>query len=109
MTSWTLGEPTFESTSQLHKYCQNGRTLIRPLSNELRISAEELRAVLKEVPGMGMVDAKVKARIVANHLRHAAEGVDAACVGLVRCYLSFERHFLNNTPARSKKHFDLKG
>lgn len=114
MARYTLGEPEFLSTSQLRAYCSNGRDLIRPLSNELRIASEELKAVLKHVPSgqssmFTAADSHVRARIVSAHLKHAAEGIETACVGLIRCYMSFERNFLNNTPERSKKHFDLNG
>lgn len=100
---FTLGDPVFFSTSQLRAYCENGRNLIRPLSYELHLASEELRGALREVPNMG----SWPARVVSAHLRHAADGVDAACVGLIRTFLSFERHYINNTPERSKRHFDL--
>jgi|SRR5699024_2556906 len=108
---FSIGEPEFLSTSQLRKYCEDGRTLIRPLGNELRIASEELQAALKEVPSgspsmMGQ-DSRVRARLVAAHLRRAADGVDATVAGLVRTFLSFEKHYINPNPQRSKKQFDL--
>jgi hypothetical protein len=112
MTKPLLGEPEFLSTSQLQKYCENGRNLIRPLGNELRIAAEELKATLGQIPGNALLaqsDSKLRARIVASHLVSAAEGVEATCTGLIRTYLSFRRHFIDVTPEKSKKHFDLNG
>ncbi|MDT8916232.1 hypothetical protein [Amycolatopsis sp. PS_44_ISF1] len=111
---YTLGSPEFLSTSALRGYCSNGRDLIRPLGNELRIAAEELNAVLREVPtGQGglleSADSRRKARMVSRHLLRAAEGVEGTCTGLIRCYLSFERNFINNTPERSRRAFDLNG
>lgn len=103
--AFSLGEPEFMSTSSLREYCQNGRNLIRPLANELHIASEELKAALKEVPG-GPVETRWRARVVAAHLGNAAHGVELTCAGLVRTFLSFERHFINNTPERTK-HFDL--
>jgi hypothetical protein len=104
-----LGDPNFQSTSHLKAYCEHGRQFLRPVANELRIASEELKAALKEIPGdrIGNVDSKVRARIVSAHLLHAAEGVEMTCAGLVRCFLSFEKHFLHNSPARSKKVFKL--
>ncbi|MGW7537800.1 hypothetical protein [Amycolatopsis sp. NPDC054798] len=112
MTRYTLGSPEFFSSSQLRQYCNGGRTLIRPLANELRIASEELFGALREVPsGQGgmfsSVDSRLRARRVAKHLLRGAEGIDLACAGLVRTWVSFEREFLHNTPERSKKHFDL--
>ena len=107
-----LGEPHFLSTSQVRDYCENGRKLIRPLANELRIASEELKAALKEIPGQSPfllgADSKVRAVIVARHLEHAAEGVEATCAGLIRTWLSFEKHFLQEHKTR-KRAFDLKG
>lgn len=110
---FSLGDPEFMSTSQLRKYCEGGRTLIRPLGNELRIASEELQAALKEVPsgnpGMFGQDSRVRARLVAAHMRRAADGVDATVSGLIRTFLSFEKHYINSTPERSKRYFDLNG
>lgn len=107
-SSFSFGDPELTSTSALRKYCQDGRTMVRPLANELRISAEELHAALKEVPGGGnRAQQHVRARIVASHLKTAAGGIEVATAGLVRCFLSFERNFLNEQPQRSKRTFNL--
>lgn len=107
-----LGEPVFTKTSEIRDYCENGRKLIRPLANEFRIASEELKAALKEIPGRSPyllgADSKVRAMIVARHLEHAAEGVDAAVAGLIRTWLSFEKHFLQEHKT-SKRAFDIKG
>lgn len=107
-----LGEPVFTKTSEIRDYCENGRKLIRPLANEFRIASEELKAALKEIPGQSPwllgADSKVRAMIVARHLEHAAEGVDATCAGLIRTWLSFEKHFLQEHKTR-KRAFDIKG
>lgn len=102
----SLGDPNFVSTSALRAYCENGRGLIRPLGPELHMAAIELRAALKEVP-VHEGNAWVKARIVSSHLNAAAKGAEATVKGLVRTYLSFERHFINETPRTSKTYFDL--
>lgn len=109
----SIGTPEFHATSEVRKYCEDGRKLLRPLSNELLLASEELRAALREVPTgrggamAGRVDSRYQARIVAAHLKHSADGVNTAVAGLVRTWLSFERNFLNATPERSKKYFDL--
>ena len=109
--AFTLGDPSFISTTALREYCENGRRMIRPLANELQIASVELREALKEIPGQSAwlmnADSKVRARIVASHLSTAAAGVELACGGLVRTFLSFEKHFIHTTPERSKKVFDL--
>lgn len=112
--TFTLGDPEFLSTSQLRAYCENGRILVRPLANELRIASEELQGALKEVPGQSPwmlgADSKVRARIVSAHLKHAADGVDAAVVGLVRTFLSFEKHFLHPAGGSTRKRtFTIEG
>ncbi|GLZ43517.1 hypothetical protein [Actinokineospora sp. NBRC 105648] len=105
---FVLGEPEFGSTSDLRTYCLNARTMIRPLAHELRLSAEELQGALKEIRnGDTLAKRRWKARIVSNHLRHAADGVEDACIGAIRTFLSFERHFINDSPEKSKRHFDL--
>lgn len=108
---FSLGEPEFVSASSLRLYCERGRQLIRPLGPELHIASLELRAALREIPGdrIGNVDSKVRARIVAAHLHHASQGIEAAVTGLVRTYLSFEKHFIHVKPERSKRYFDLNG
>lgn len=106
---FSLGEPNFVSASALRAYCSHGRQLLRPLGPELHMAAVELRAALKEIPGhrIGNVDSRVRARIVASHLNHAADGIEVAVAGLIRTYLSFEKHFIHVTPDRSKRYFDL--
>ncbi|WHT21902.1 hypothetical protein N8J89_12815 [Crossiella sp. CA-258035] len=108
---FTLGDVELFSASSLRDYCNNARLLIRPLHHELLIASEELQAALSEVPGghwaaMG-VDQKVRARLVAKHLRHAAEGVELVSANVVRTYLSYRKHFQPGVPpARRRPVFD---
>lgn len=104
--SFSLGEPDFVSTSALRNYCENGRTLIRPLAPELHMASIELKAALKEIP-LANGSARWKARTVAAHLDRAAQGIEWSVAEMIRTYLSFERNFIHSDPARSKKHFDL--
>ncbi|AOS65006.1 hypothetical protein [Actinoalloteichus hymeniacidonis] len=85
-----LGEPEFFSTSSIKEYCTKGRDLLRPLHHELAVSAEEMQVVLTYVPG---VDSRVRARLVAAHLRRASAAVEVANLEIVRTFLSFQRHF----------------
>jgi len=91
-----LGEPEFFSTSQIRDYCNNARLLVRPLANELRISAEEMEAALRYIrtPNSGsLMPASVRAKLVSQHLRRSADQVEGTCASLVRTYLSFRKHF----------------
>ncbi|MCK2238076.1 hypothetical protein [Crossiella sp. S99.2] len=109
MTSkpFTLGDVELYSAKALRDYCANARGLIRPLHHELLISAEELEAALASAPGghwaaMG-IDQKVRARLVAKHLRHAAEGVELVCANVIRTYQSYRKHFQPGVPAARRK------
>lgn len=94
----TLGEPEFFSTSQIQQYIGNARGLLRPLYHELHVSAEELEAALRYVrsanPAAFGLDSRVRARLVASHLRRAADSVEVTCAALVRTYLAFRKHYV---------------
>lgn len=94
----TFGEPEFFASSHIHDYCNNVRTLMRPLVSELHVSAEELEAALKHVrsvnPHAFGLDSKVRARLVAAHLRRASEAAEVICASAVRTYLSFRKHYV---------------
>lgn len=108
-----LGEPEFFSPRLIRQYCENARNFVRPLYHELHVSAEELELVLRELPSSNPhvfgQDSKVRARIVANHMRRAADGVEIAAASLVRTYMSFRKHFLPeiNQPRRPRRRFDI--
>ena len=93
-----LGEPEFFSTSQIAAYCNNARLVLRPLYAELHIAAEELEAALRYVrsanPSAMGVDSRLRAHLVAGHLRRAAEGVEMTIGSIVRTHGSFRRHFV---------------
>lgn len=105
---FTLGDPEFRATSQLHAYCNNGRKQLHPLAGELHVASEELKAILSNVSVAGMDEgyARSSARTVASHLDHAAEAVDQAAESIVRAWQSFDRNFLHYQPPRNKT-FDL--
>lgn len=111
--SFSLGDPEFFSPRAIREYCENGRKLIRPLYHELHVSAEELEMVLRDVqsanPQMFGQDSKVRARIVAKHLRQSAEAVEVASASLARTYQSFRKHYLAeaNAKSRPRRQFDV--
>lgn len=105
-----LREPEFTSRTALHLWCNDSREAIRPMAPQLHLAAEELRAVLRQIPGekIGNIDSKYHAMMVARQLHHAAHGIEIACQGLVGCYLSFERRFVPTLePKKSRRQFEL--
>lgn len=107
-----LREPEFKSRSALYQWCNDSRNAIRPMAPQLHLAAEELRAVLRQIPGekIGNIDSKYHARMVAKQLHYAANGIEIACKGLVGCYLSFERRFVPTLePVKTPRQFQLDG
>jgi hypothetical protein len=105
-----LPTPEFYSRTSLHDWCNDSREMIRPIAPQLHLAGEELRAILRQIPGekIGNVDSKYHAMMVARQLHYAAGGIEIACKGLVGCYLSFERRFVPTLePKRTKRSFDL--
>jgi len=106
MTQQFFGEPEFYSSSQIHNFCNKARQLMRPLHNELHISAEELQAVLKHVtsanPQVFGMDSRFRAKLVAKHMHHAADAIEVATVSVVRCYASFRQHYVKPMSERDK-------
>jgi hypothetical protein len=106
-----LAEPDFRSRTSLHLWCNDARSAIRPIAPQLHLAAEELRAVLRQIPGekIGNIDSKYHAMMVARQLHHAAHGIEIACSGIIGSYLSFERRFvptIKPEPKRRKFDFD---
>lgn len=96
------------SRSAIHDFCNDSRNMLRPVAPELHLAAEELRSILRQIPGekIGNIDAKYHAMMVARQLHYAASGIEIACKGLVGCYLSFEKRFVPTiTPAKTKRRF----
>lgn len=108
-----LGDPEFFSPRLIREYCNNARNVIRPMYHELHVSAEEMEMVLRDLPSsnphMFGQDSKVRARLVASHLRRAADAVEIAAASMVRTYMSFRKHYmaeLNPRPNRARRPFD---
>jgi hypothetical protein len=106
MAQLVFGDPDFGSTSQLRDYINNGRLIVRPLYHELHVASEELIAVLSHVksanPHAFGLDSRVRARIVGAHLRRAGEAMETANSSLVKCYMSFRKHYTNELQAAPK-------
>ena len=114
MTPISLGNPDdLRSTSALRTYCENGRLLIRPLYHELHVAADELEAMLRLLPSadprMAGMDSRVRAKIVAGHLRRAGDAAEASVVSLVKCFMSFRKHYVLPPAAASRPAFDING
>jgi hypothetical protein len=108
-----LGEPEFFSPRMIREYCERARQLILPLYHELHVSAEELELVLRELPSSNPhafgQDSKIRARLVANHMRRAADGVEVTAASMARTYMSFRKHYLTelSQPKRARRPFDV--
>lgn len=112
MGDLVFGDPEFGSTTQLREYINNGRAIVRPLYHELHVASEELIAVLSHVKSVNPhafgLDSRVRARIVGAHLRRSGEAMEAASVSLVKCYMSFRKHYvdeLQKAPQRQRREF----
>ncbi|WP_199443853.1 plasmid transfer protein TraA [Umezawaea beigongshangensis] len=107
MAELTFGEPEFFSTSQIRDYCGNARNVLRPMFAELHVSAEELEAALKYVksanPHMGGLDSRVRAKLVARHLHTAADAIVVAQTSVVKTYLAFRKHYVDELVAAGNR------
>lgn len=113
MTTSPLGDPDLTTDVAIREYCEKARKAFRQLHAELEIAADELQAYLAEVPNppadSGYRSSSHRARIVAGHMRTAADASGRAAVAFVRVWRSLERQFapeLNaarGKPAKAKK------
>lgn len=109
-----MGEPEFVSPRAIREYCEKARKVLRPLYFELAFSADELELVLRDHPSvsprMGGLDSKVRARLVASHMKRAAEGLEVASASMVRSFTSYRKHYLEPMQAaqpRQRRQFDV--
>jgi hypothetical protein len=102
-----FGEPEFFSTSQIRDYCGNVRRILRPMHHELIVGSEELGAALKFVksvdPKLFGADSRVRAALVARHMRNAADALLVAQTSMVKTYLSFRKHYVVELDAAKHK------
>jgi hypothetical protein len=106
MAQQFFDDPEFFSTTAIRDFCNKGRNMLRPLHNELHISAEELQAVLKHIssanPSVFGLDSRVRAKLVARHMHHAADAIEVASTSLVRVYASFRQHYVKPMSERDR-------
>lgn len=97
MAQEILGSPDFVSSSAIRAYCENGRRHLHPLYHELHVSAEELEVALKFVrsanPKAGGLDSRIRAKLVARQLKHAADAIEIASKSMVGTYMAFLKHY----------------
>lgn len=96
-TQPSLGDTELVTDAALRQYCDRARKAFRILAIELNVSAEELQAFLMEVPdppaGSGRNPSHKRARLVAGHIRTAADASQHAAASMVRAWRSFEKQF----------------
>ena len=109
-----LPEPEFFSPRLIREFCDTARRTIRPIYHELHVSAEELEHVLRDLPSTNPhvfgQDSKVRARIVAGHMRRSADAIEVAAASLARTYMSFRKHYLAEIAAKpraNRRQFDI--
>ncbi|MFE5329425.1 plasmid transfer protein TraA [Embleya sp. NPDC056575] len=116
MSNPILGDTELITDVALREYCDRARKAFRLLAIELNVSAEELQAFLKEVPdppaGSGFSPSHKRARLIAGHVRTAADASQHAAASMVRAWRSFERQYeleMNPTKKKSARAFGFEG
>lgn len=106
-----LADREFNTGSDIREYTDGLRRLARALAMEMEYSAQELEALLKELPpadGESRLAVRRKARTIAKHLRRAAEAQRTVGVEGARTWGSLLNHFEHLIkPAKRKKVLDL--
>lgn len=109
-----LNNPVFESPRMIREFCEKARQVLRPMYLHLALTADELEAVLRDHPTMGPnrlgLDSRVRARLVAGHMRRAAEGLAVASIEMPRTFTSYRRQFLEpmqHDRGRPRRQFDV--
>lgn len=91
-----LGQVEFKDNNDLHAYTLRLRKILRILSQEAAFAADELQARLATVPGAKAalgIDSRIRARIVAAHLRVASDLLRIAAGQTAKCYAAFLKHY----------------
>ncbi|OLT29316.1 hypothetical protein BJF83_12080 [Nocardiopsis sp. CNR-923] len=106
-----LEEIEFETGSDIRRYTERVRRLSRALAMELEYSAQELEAVLKDLPpgdGESHRAVRSKSRSIARHLRRSAEAQRTVGIEAVRTWGSMVKHFEHLIkPKKRKKTINL--
>lgn len=86
-------DPDFTDSRALRIYLNNARRVLHRAAMELHISASELEAALRTVPGESRSVQRRRARRVSRHLKHAAECLVAASSATVRTWGTFQAEY----------------
>lgn len=101
----------FNSDKDIDRYARTAKRLARELYLQIGMDADMLQATLSQYKGrwfeFGQVS-KVKARLVAAHLKVSAEGVKAFGTGAAKMHGSFKRHFAEPERAARRRHEQAK-
>ena len=104
-----VGEEELATESGLHTVCNKGRRGAAELASTLAMMAEEVELALRHAdkghPMLASLDTRFRARMVASHLKHAAELMQLSAVSFARTWHSFRRHYIAelNTQAKARK------
>ena len=97
--------PEFPDNIAIRDYCGAVRKILHQYAAELDMAAAELEAALGEsrgTTGMLGIDSRVRARLVARHMKDSAEALRASSAGVIRTYGSFRKHFMPELEAARK-------
>jgi len=91
-----LEDIEFNTGSDVRLYTEKVRRLSRAIAMEMEYSAQELEALLKDLPpaeGESRLAVRRKARSIAKHLRRSAEAQRLVGIEAVRTWGSMLTHF----------------
>lgn len=83
----------FTNSRDLRVYLNEVRRVLHRAAMELHVSASELEAALRTVPGDTRSVQRRRARRVSRHLKHSAECLVAASTAAVRTWGTFQAEF----------------
>lgn len=98
-------DPDFTNSRDLKVYLNTARRVLHRAAMELHISASELEAALRTVPGESRSVQRRRARRVSRHLKHAAECLVEASAATVRTWGTFRAEF--NVPTQPRSAFKV--
>lgn len=92
-----LGEAEFNDNKAIREYCERVRKATHLLGLELAMAAAELEAALSQIRSDHVVylgvDSKVRAKLVARHLKSASDAMRSCAAAATRTHGSFRKHF----------------
>lgn len=90
-----IGENGASNDAELIQGLELIRALARSASIQTGYFADEVRALLREIPNHPNADrsSEHRARLVAGHIQNAADAYHAAAVAAIRAVSSFRKHY----------------